>query len=37
MGKKCDNCGVNEVSEDRDICEKCIEETLNAGSVKKQE
>ena len=34
MEKKCENCKVNEVSGERDVCEKCIEETLKAGSFK---
>lgn len=32
MVKKCMNCNVEEVSAERDICEKCIEETLKSGS-----
>ncbi len=37
MEKKCDNCSIEEVTGERDVCEKCIEETLNTGSVKKKE
>jgi len=32
MEKKCENYGIEEVSGERDICKKCIEETLKAGS-----
>ena len=28
------NCNLEEVSGERDICEKCIKETLEAGSFK---
>jgi len=34
MEKKCENCGVEEVSEDRDVCEKCIQKVLKEGSFK---
>jgi len=34
MGKKCENCGVNEVSGDRDVCEECIQKVLKEGSFK---
>ena len=37
MKKKCENCGVEEVSGERDVCEKCINETLEAGSFKNKE
>ena len=36
MEKKCVNCCVEEVSGERDVCEKCIEETLKTGSFNKK-
>jgi len=37
MKKKCENCGLNEVSGERDVCEECIEKTLKEGSSKNKE
>ncbi len=28
MKKLCDNCGIVEVPEDRDVCEACIEKVM---------
>ncbi len=28
MTKLCDNCGIVEVPEDRDVCEACIEKVM---------
>lgn len=34
MVKKCENCNLNEVSEERDVCENCINKVLKEGSFK---
>ena len=35
MSKKCENCGKNEVEEDRDVCQECIDEVLKKSGLKK--
>jgi len=32
MEKKCESCGVEEVSEERDVCEGCVNKVLEEGS-----
>jgi len=34
--KKCENCKNNEVNEERDVCEECINKVLNKGKISKK-
>ena len=37
MTKLCDNCGIVEVPEDRDVCEACIEKVMKQSKEQKEE